>query len=243
LGDMPWISRATAMLPDNRYVVKAQTKVKSADKRPSLLSYGERSTRVAAGLQLGLPVRRGFGAPTSGSRAPKPSCKARATVIFATSGKKTDGLQSAHKDCTPNSRPYLLLRAFRTEGHAEGDHRPAQCGRGRGTGRSGRTISFRRPRIRDLPARAADAGGARRDAEGHDREMMAGHQGVGNQSGMRKRLSGRRSSRFASPVVGPWPTPCMRSGASPYWGTPTACEVGCRGDRSSHSAALQPQRQ
>jgi hypothetical protein len=55
------------------------------------------------------PFAEGLG-PDIKLTAHKPSCKARATVIFATSGKKTDRFQSAPKNCTPNSRPYLLRR-------------------------------------------------------------------------------------------------------------------------------------
>jgi Tripartite tricarboxylate transporter family receptor len=50
------------------------------------------------------------------------------------------------------------------------------------TGRSGGAISVRRSRNGDCSARATDTGGAWRAREGRRREMVANHQGVGDQS-------------------------------------------------------------
>jgi hypothetical protein len=48
-------------------------------------------------------------AVTSSSRAHKPSCKARATVIFATSGEKTDRTGQV---CTPGASPVEALASL-----------------------------------------------------------------------------------------------------------------------------------
>jgi L-2-amino-thiazoline-4-carboxylic acid hydrolase len=56
------------------------------------------------------PFAEGLGPDIKLTRAQTIMQGARATVIFATSGKKTDRFQSAPKNCTPNSRPYLLPR-------------------------------------------------------------------------------------------------------------------------------------
>jgi len=74
---------------------------------------------------------------------------------------------------------------LRAQGHAEGDHRPAQCRRSASIGRSGGAIPACQSRDRDFPARAADAEGARRIPEGPDREMVAADQRVRDQGGVR----------------------------------------------------------
>src|SRR5262249_339028 len=71
-----------------------------------------------------------------------------------------------------------LVRAVRAKGHAEGDRRQAQYGHRPGIGRSGRAVSAYRSWGRDLPARATDTGGTRRNPEGPDRQMVAARQGI-----------------------------------------------------------------
>jgi len=51
-------------------------------------------------------------------------------------------------------------------------------------GRPGSALAAHRSRAGDFSARATDAGGARRPAKGRCREMVADHQGVGDQGGM-----------------------------------------------------------
>ena len=47
LGEMPWVSRATAMMPDHRYMARARTKVKeyAANRRCGLLAEHKSSKR------------------------------------------------------------------------------------------------------------------------------------------------------------------------------------------------------
>src|SRR5262249_46279141 len=77
-----------------------------------------------------------------------------------------------------------LGRAVGAQGHAQGrDHTP-QCRGERGADRSGGAEAARRSRAGGRAARAADARGARRPAEGRDREMGGDHQGGQHQAGI-----------------------------------------------------------
>jgi len=75
---------------------------------------------------------------------------------------------------------YHVVRAVGAQGHAQDHCRQAQC-RGRGCARrSGRSSTACRDRAGDIPARAANPGGACRSSEGRDRDVVADHQGSGD---------------------------------------------------------------
>ncbi len=64
----------------------------------------------------------------------------------------------------------------------QGHHRQAERGSRRGVGKSSSAISAHRARTGDFPARATNAGGARRACKGRCREMVADHQGGWDQT-------------------------------------------------------------
>src|SRR6202011_5700365 len=75
-------------------------------------------------------------------------------------------------------------RAVRMTRNAQGPVRQAHSTCRRGPGRPIRACATGCPRTGDLPARAANAGGSGRAAEGRDREVVADHQGGEHQGGM-----------------------------------------------------------
>jgi hypothetical protein len=76
----------------------------------------------------------------------------------------------------------ILEGALGAQADADEHHRQTQCRGRRSLGRPSRACAARRPRRGDCSARAADARGGRRLSEGRDREMVADHQGVRDQS-------------------------------------------------------------
>ena len=101
----------------------------------------------------------------------------------------------------PGTLRVVLARSVGAQGHAKRCHRQARCRGRRGFGRSCRAAAVRRDRSGSLAARQTDAGGARRAAEGRDREVVADHQGGRHQGGISRRrrfnssIGGRHEAR------------------------------------------------
>src|SRR5262245_16532508 len=102
--------------------------------------------------------------------------------------------RARYSDCRRGraARPlrFNLECAVRTEGNAKEHCGQTQC---RGSDSLGRSISADpagQSRARGSTARAADAGGSWRAAQGRNREVVADHQGGEHQGGMKRRVAG-----------------------------------------------------